>query len=67
MTNCPGSKSRVMTSPGERFTTAGYVRENEARNIACPECGRRFAKARIAHTDHGMPTQPMAVVPAHRR
>jgi len=63
---CSGSNRRVVTSPGQRFTTAGFVRPNRAQNVRCPECGRVFRSARIVHTDHGIPTPPMALVPRHK-
>jgi hypothetical protein len=65
---CYGSGARVGISPGQRFSTGGAVRANEARNVSCPECGRAFAKARIAYTDHGIPVpNGQAVIPRHNR
>lgn len=58
--------SRVGLSAGQMFHTGGAIRPNEARGVRCPRCGRVFDRLRIAHTDHGIPTPPQAVIPNHK-
>jgi hypothetical protein len=66
MTYCTGSGRRVGLSPGQQRHTGGAVRPNQATNVRCPDCGRTFPTTRIVHTDHGIPTDPAALIPRHK-
>lgn len=66
-TICHGSGGRVMLSLGQTFQTGGAVKPNKARDVRCKVCNREFASARIAYTDHGIPTQGQGVIPRHTR
>lgn len=63
---CEGSGGRVGLSVGQQRQEAGFARPNVAVDVACRACGRRFPRARVTYTDHGIPTAAQALVPRHR-
>lgn len=63
---CAGSGGRVMLSVGQQRQTGGYARPNVATDVQCTVCGRKFERARITYTDHGIPTPPQGLIPRHK-
>jgi hypothetical protein len=63
---CEGSGRHAGISPGQMRHTAGAVRANQATDVRCPVCRRKFATTRISYTDHGIPISGSALIPRHK-